>query len=54
MITDADNRRTQVGVFSFQFSLGCQRGWPAVFARLTDFLDFIEQNSDVRILETWE
>lgn len=54
MVTDADGRRTQVGVFSFQFSLGCTRGWPAVFARVTDFLDFIEQNSDVKILETFE
>lgn len=43
-----------VGVFSYQFSLGCGLGWPAVYARVTSFLDFIEQNSDVRILETWE
>lgn len=54
VITEADGRRTLVGIFSFQFSLGCERGWPPVFARVTSFLDFIEQNSDVRILETWE
>lgn len=54
MITDADGRRTQIGIFSYQFSLGCGLGWPAVFARVTEFLDFIEQNSDVRILENFE
>lgn len=54
MITEADGRRTQIGIFSYQFSLGCGLGWPAVYARVTSFLDFIEQNSDVTILETWE
>lgn len=54
MIIEADGRRTQIGVFSYQFSLGCQLGWPAVYARITSFLNFIEANSDVRILETWE
>lgn len=54
MITEADGGRTQIGIFSYQFSLGCGLGWPAVYARVTSFLDFIEQNSDVRILETWE
>lgn len=54
MIVEADGRRTQVGVFSFHFSLGCGLGWPAVYTRVTSFLDFIEANSDVRILETWD
>lgn len=54
MIVEADGRRTQIGVFSFHFSLGCGLGWPAVYSRVTSYLDFIEQNSDVRILDTWE
>lgn len=54
MIIEADGRRTQIGIFSYQFSLGCGLGWPAVYSRVTSFLDFIQQNSDVRILETWE
>jgi hypothetical protein len=54
MMVEADGRRTQIGVFSYQFSLGCERGWPAVFARVPSFFDFIEQNSDVRILENWD
>lgn len=54
MVVEADGRRTQIGVFSFHFSLGCGLGWPAVYTRVTSFLDFIESHSDVRILETWD
>lgn len=54
MIVEADGRRTQIGIYSYQFALGCGLGWPPVYTRTTSFLDFIEQNSDVRILDDWE
>lgn len=28
MIQEPDGQRTQIGVFSYQFSLGCGLGWP--------------------------
>lgn len=48
---DDDGYPTQIGVFSYQFSLGCTMGWPAVYTRLTSYLDWIESNSDVVIRE---
>lgn len=38
----------QVGVVSFR-SLACKDGLPTDFARITYFLDWIEENSDVVI-----
>lgn len=46
---ESDQEKTQIGIFSYQFSLGCDRGWPAVFTRVTFYLDWIEKNSDVVI-----
>ncbi|KAI7815317.1 Serine protease [Rhyzopertha dominica] len=40
----------QVGITSFGIALGCEVGWPAVFTRVTSFLNWIEQNSDVVIV----
>ncbi|KAI4469003.1 chymotrypsin-related [Holotrichia oblita] len=44
-----DNNPVQVGVVSFGLGLGCEIGWPSAFARVTSFLDWIEENSDVVI-----
>lgn len=49
-IIDTDRLRTQIGLYSYQFSLGCDRGWPAVFTRLTSYLNWIEENAGVSIL----
>jgi chymotrypsin len=38
-------RRLQVGVVSFVASAGCQRGFPAGFARVTSFRQWIANNS---------
>ncbi|KRT84993.1 Trypsin, partial [Oryctes borbonicus] len=37
-----DNR--QAGIVSFGLALGCEIGWPSAFARVTSFLDWIDQN----------
>lgn len=38
----------QVGITSFGFN-NCAEGLPAGFTRVTSFLDFIEENSNIRI-----
>ncbi|XP_001662700.2 collagenase [Aedes aegypti] len=48
-ITDVDGRTTQIGVFSFTSVLGCTLGRPAVYTRMSSYLDWIGQNSDVVI-----
>lgn len=50
-IKDDDGFATQIGLFSYQFSMGCTWGWPAVYTRITSYLDWIESNSDVVIRE---
>lgn len=39
----------QIGVVSFGIALGCEIGWPHVYTRVTSYLDWIENNSDVLI-----
>ena len=46
---DIHGARTQVGVVSFGSAKGCEKGFPGVFARVTHFLKWIQQNSDVEI-----
>jgi hypothetical protein len=48
-IQDADQRTTQIGVSSFINVLGCTRGFPGGFTRVSAFLEWIGQNSDVVI-----
>ncbi|XP_017775144.1 PREDICTED: transmembrane protease serine 9-like [Nicrophorus vespilloides] len=40
---------TQIGLVSFGVSFGCEIGWPAAYTRITYFLDWIEEHSDVKI-----
>lgn len=44
-----DQKPTAIGVFSYQFSMGCTWGWPPVYARITSYLEWIQSNSDVII-----
>uniref|UniRef100_A0A336MGW3 CSON001538 protein n=1 Tax=Culicoides sonorensis TaxID=179676 RepID=A0A336MGW3_CULSO len=46
---EADEKPTAIGVFSYQFSMGCTWGWPPVYARITSYLEWIQSNSDVII-----
>lgn len=36
-----------IGATSFGIGLGCEKGWPAVFTRVTSYLDWIEEKSGV-------
>lgn len=53
-VPDPDGGTTQVGIFSFLSNYGCSSGWPAVFTRITPYLQWIERNSDVTILNNFE
>ncbi|XP_055619549.1 collagenase-like [Toxorhynchites rutilus septentrionalis] len=48
-IVDADGITTQIGVFSYNSVLGCDSGRAAVFTRMSAYLDWIGENSDVVI-----
>ncbi|XP_053688108.1 collagenase-like [Sabethes cyaneus] len=48
-VMGADGITTQIGVFSFHSILGCDSGRAAVFTRMSSYLDWIEQNSDVEV-----
>ncbi|KFB47106.1 AGAP006676-PA-like protein [Anopheles sinensis] len=48
-IVDVDGVTTQIGVFSFISILGCESGRAAVHTRMSSYLDWIGQNSDVVI-----
>ncbi|XP_073841779.1 brachyurin-like [Musca autumnalis] len=38
---------TVIGATSFGIALGCEKGWPGVFTRVTAYLDWIEEQSGV-------
>lgn len=52
-IQDADGITTQIGVASFINPLGCTRGFPGGFTRVSFFLNWIGQNSDVIIRDNF-
>ncbi|KOB64766.1 Chymotrypsin, partial [Operophtera brumata] len=44
LVVSRNGRPLLIGVTSFGSARGCQLGYPAAFARVTSFLDFINQN----------
>jgi secreted trypsin-like serine protease len=44
-----NSKLIQVGIVSFGSQSSCQRGYPTVFTRVTNFLDWIETNSGVAV-----
>ncbi|XP_055843050.1 chymotrypsin BI-like [Episyrphus balteatus] len=43
----ADGSNTVIGATSFGIALGCEKGWPGVFTRVTSYLDWIQKKSGV-------
>lgn len=52
-IVEADNVTTQIGIISFGLGLTCEASWPSVYMRITEFLGWIEDNTDRSISENW-
>ncbi|XP_055531351.1 collagenase-like [Wyeomyia smithii] len=50
-VMGAEGITTQIGVFSFHSILGCDSGRAAVYTRMSSYLDWIEQNSDVEVMD---
>jgi len=48
VVTNLNGNGTVVGIVSFGSSLGCDRGYPHVYTRITSFIPWIESNSSVR------
>ena len=44
-----DGRYTEVGIVSFGHKSGCENGYPAVFTRVTSYLDWIQTNTGIVI-----
>ncbi|XP_005183422.2 brachyurin-like [Musca domestica] len=42
-----DGINTVIGATSFGIALGCEKGWPGVFTRVTSYLDWIAEKSGV-------
>lgn len=48
-LTVEENGRTfLIGLVSFGRKAGCEKGYPAVFTRITSFMTWIEKHSDIR------
>lgn len=49
VIKEQDGTKTVIGLTSFGSSFGCEKGWPAVFTRVSSYLDWISQRTGVKI-----
>lgn len=48
-VTSESGHAIQVGIVSWGSQLGCDSRWPSGYTRVTGYLDWIEENSDVTI-----
>lgn len=51
MFITEDGELKQIGIASFVGPLGCSGGLPGAFVRITNYLDWIQDNSDIVIRE---
>lgn len=50
LVVDVDGGKpVQVGITSYGLIYGCEQGYAAAYTRVTSFLDWIQENSDVKI-----
>lgn len=49
VVVDKDTDPIIIGLVSFGFSASCEIGWPSVHTRITIYLDWIQENTDVVI-----
>ncbi|CAD7082535.1 unnamed protein product [Hermetia illucens] len=49
VVIQRGEKRTLLGLSSFVSSRGCVKCWPSVFVRVSYFLDWIAQHSDIQI-----
>jgi len=47
LVYKEDGQNIVIGATSFGIALGCEKGWPAVFTRVTSYLDWIQKVSGV-------
>ncbi|XP_045500069.1 brachyurin-like [Colias croceus] len=45
LVIDTNNGRILIGITSFGSAIGCEFGLPAVFTRVSSYLDFISENT---------
>ena len=49
VVNESDGIPTEIGLVSFGSSLGCESGWPGVFTRVSEYVDWIAANGNVTI-----
>lgn len=49
VFTEKDGSKTLLGATSFGIALGCEKNWPAVFTRVTSYLDWISGKTGIKI-----
>ena len=47
MFREDDGRYTEVGIASFVHISGCESGYPAVFTRVTSYLNWIRRKTGI-------
>lgn len=51
LVTDVDGKKpVQVGIVSYGLVYGCQKGYASAYTRVSEYLDWIQENSDVKIV----
>jgi chymotrypsin-like protease len=49
VIAESDGIYTEIGLVSFGSSFGCESGFPSVFTRVSEYVDWIATNGNVTI-----